>query len=168
METKKITTNETTAAMFARMFTELSAPAKVIPYLVAQIAYETGDFKSKLLKDHNNASGIVYTGRASQKNAVKGRPLPEDRRYFYAKFTTLNDWARDYMRVLSLKAKPLLATTPDDFITRLKSNGYFTAPLEQYKKGFDRYLKKYGNITPPAAGAGVILLLIGLTFLILK
>lgn len=168
METKKITTSETTAAMFARMFTELSAPAKVIPYLVAQVAYETGDFKSKLLKDHNNASGIVYTGRASQKNAVKGRPLPEDNRYFYAKFTTLADWAKDYLRVLNLKAKPLLATTPDEFITRLKSNGYFTAPLEQYKKGFEKYLKKYGKITQPAAGAGVIILLIGLTFLILR
>jgi len=167
METKKITASETTASMFARMFTELSAPARVIPYLVAQIAYETGDFKSKLLKDHNNASGIVYTGRASQKNAVKGRPLPEDGRYFNAKFTTLNDWAKDYMRVLSLKAKPLQATSPDDFITRLKSNGYFTAPVELYKKGFDKYLKKYGSTTAPA-GAGVILLLIGLTFLILR
>ena len=53
METKKTATaptaSETTAAMFARMFTELSAPAKVVPYLVAQVAYETGDFKSKLL-----------------------------------------------------------------------------------------------------------------------
>jgi hypothetical protein len=163
-----MTTSETTAAMFARIFTELSAPAKVIPYLVAQVAYETGDFKSKLLKDHNNASGIVFTGRASQKNAVKGRPLPEDGRYFYAKFATLNDWAKDYMRVLSLKAKPIQAISSDDFITRLKSNGYFTAPIELYKKGFEKYLKKYGKITPPAAGAGVILLLIGLTFLILR
>jgi len=167
METKKITASETTAAMFARMFTELSAPAKVIPYLVAQVAYETGDFKSKLLKDHNNASGIVYTGRASQKNAVKGRPLPEDGRYFYAKFTTLNDWAKDYLRVLNLKDKPIQATSPDDFVSRLKSNGYFTAPVELYKKGFDKYLKKYSSTTAPA-GAGVILLLIGLTFLILR
>lgn len=167
MESIKMTNNEA-AALFAKTFAELNAPAKVIPYLVAQIAYETGDFKSKLLKDHNNASGIVYTGRASQKNAVKGRPLPEDKRYFYAKFTTLADWAKDYLRVLNLKAKPLLASTPDEFVTRLKSNGYFTAPLEQYKKGFEKYLKKYGSTTAPAAGAGVILLLIGLTFLILR
>jgi hypothetical protein len=167
MEMLKLTNNEK-AALFAKIFSELKAPAKVIPYLVAQVAYETGDFKSKLLNDHNNASGIVFTGRTNQKNAVKGRPLPEDGRYFYAKFATLNDWAKDYMRVLSLKTKPLLATTPDDFITRLKSNGYFTAPVELYKKGFDRYLKKYGKITPPAAGAGVILLLIGLTFLIIR
>jgi hypothetical protein len=167
MESTKLTSNET-AALFAKTFAELKAPAKVIPYLVAQVAYETGDFKSKLLKDHNNASGIVYTGRASQKNAVKGRPLPEDNRYFYAKFATLNDWAKDYMRVLSLKAKPLQATSSDDFITRLKSNGYFTAPVELYKKGFERYLKKYGSTAAPAAEAGVILLLIGLTFLILR
>jgi hypothetical protein len=167
MESLKMTSNEA-AALFAKTFAELKAPAKVIPYLVAQVAYETGDFKSKLLKDHNNASGIVYTGRASQKNAVKGRPLPEDGRYFYAKFATLNDWAKDYMRVLNLKAKPIQATSADDFITRLKSNGYFTAPVELYKKGFDKYLKKYGSTTAPAAGAGVIILLIGLTFLILR
>lgn len=170
MDTKKqattTTTSEQTAARFARMFTELNAPPLVVPFLVAQVAYETGDFKSKLLKDHNNASGIVWTGKSTQKNATKGRPLPEDPRYFYAKFDTLNDWARDYLRVLNLRSKPIQATTADDFITRLKANGYFTAPQELYKKGFDKYLKKYGKISVP--GAGLLLLLIGAAFLLLK
>jgi len=71
------------------------------------------------------------------------------------------------LRVLNLKDKPIQATSPDDFVSRLKSNGYFTAPVELYKKGFDKYLKKYSSTTAPA-GAGVILLLIGLTFLILR
>jgi hypothetical protein len=166
MDTQKKTTSETTAANFARIFTALNAPPPVVPFLVAQVAYETGNFKSKLLKDHNNASGIVWTGKASQKNATKGRPLPEDPRYFYAKFATLQDWARDYIRVLSLKNKPIQATTADDFVARLKANGYFTAPVEQYKKGFMSYLKKYGTIAPPAAG--VLLLLIGVAYLLLK
>jgi hypothetical protein len=166
MDTKKTTTNETTAANFARMFTELNAPPLVIPFLVAQVAYETGNFKSKLLKDHNNASGIVWTGKASQKNATKGRPLPEAPQYFYAKFDTLKDWARDYIRVLNLRNKPIQAASADDFIQRLKANGYFTAPIEQYRKGFMTYLKKYGKIAPPAAGA--LLLLIGVAYLLLK
>ena len=169
MDTKKqttTTTSEQTAREFARMFTALNVAPPVVPLLVAQVAYETGDFKSKLLKDHNNASGIVWTGKASQKNATKGRPLPEDPRYNYAKFDTLNDWARDYIRVLNLRAKPIQATTADDFITRLKANGYFTAPVEQYKKGFERYLRKYGKIAAP--GAGLLLLLIGAAFLLLR
>jgi hypothetical protein len=165
MDTKKQTTTETTAAEFARIFTGLGAPAAAVPYMVAQTAYETGDFKSKLLKDHNNASGIVWTGKATQKNAIKGRPLPEDPRYFYAKFDTLQDWARDYIRVLNLKTKPIQATTPEDFVKRLKANGYFSAPLEQYKKGFDKYLTKYGKIAAPSIG--IIVLLIGAAYLFL-
>lgn len=170
MDTKKqttTTTSEQTAREFARMFTGLNVAPSVVPLLVAQVAYETSDFKSKLLQDHNNASGIVWTGKASQKNATKGRPLPEAPQYNYAKFDTLNDWARDYIRVLNLRAKPIQATSPDDFITRLKKNGYFTAPVEQYKKGFERYLKKYGKIAAPGSAA-LILLLIGAAFLFLK
>lgn len=161
------TTSEQRAQEFARMFTSLNVAPPVVPFLVAQVAYETADFKSKLLQDHNNASGIVWTGKASQKNATKGRPLPEDPRYNYAKFDTLNDWARDYVRVLNLRAKPIQATTADDFVKRLKANGYFTAPVELYKKGFERYLRKYGKIAAPGA-AGLILLLIGAAFLLLK
>lgn len=167
MDTKKQkTTNEQTAETFARMFTQLNAPSVAVPFMVAQVAYETGNFKSKLLRDHNNASGIVFTGKASQKNATKGRPLPEDPRYNYAKFATLNDWARDYIRVLNLRAKPIQATTPEDFITRLKANGYFTAPIELYRKGFDRYLKQYGKVIAP--GAGLMLVIIAAAFLLLK
>lgn len=167
METiKKTTTNEPTAADFVNLFTSLNAPASVIPYMVAQIAHETADFKSKLLKDHNNASGIVWTGTKAQKNATKGRPLPEAPAYNYAKFATLKDWAIDYLRVLNLRSKPIQATSPDDFLIRLKKNGYFTAPIEQYKKGFVKYLKKYGKISAP--GAGIVLLLIGIAYLLYK
>lgn len=160
METK--TQNKLyTAADFYKLFTGL-VPANVLPWVVAQVAHETADFKSALLYDHNNASGITFANKpALQKNAVKGRPLPEDPRYNYAKFATLKDWAVDYIRIINRGAnKPLSANTVDEFINRLKANGYFTAPLETYRAAIKKFLKKYGGISPAIGGSAAIILLL--------
>lgn len=153
---------------FADMFAALGVKSSVIPFMVAQTAFETGNFKSKLFKDHNNATGIVFTGKTNQKNATKGRPLPEDGRYFYAKFNTLEDWAKDYVRILSMKSKPIEATNVDDFVVRLKANKYFSAPIEEYSKGVKTYLRKYANVKISAGTGGILLLLIGAAFFLLR
>lgn len=163
MDTK--TASKYTAKDFANLFAGIGVPANKIAWLVAQVAHETGDFKSRLLYDHNNGSGIVFTGKKTQKNATKGRPLPENPQYNYAIFATIKDWAIDYLRILNLKTKPIAANTPDEFVNRLKANGYFTANIDAYKKSFMKYLKKYGNIAPPIAGALLLFLGIGWLFL---
>lgn len=149
-----------TAQDFANLFSSIGVKKEIIPFLVAQVALETGDFKSKLLYDHNNASGIVYIGKpATQKNAKKGRVLPEDKRYNYAMFDTLKDWGVDYVRVLNRgKIKPLEATTIDEYANALKQNKYFSADFEAYKKILVAKLKKYKDIAP-VAGAGIVVLL---------
>jgi hypothetical protein len=155
------TANKYTAQDFANIFSGLGVPANKVAWLVAQVAHETADFKSKLLYDHNNASGIVFTGRKTQKNATKGRPLPEAPQYNYAMFATIKDWAIDYLRVLNLRNKPIAANTPDEFINRLKANGYFTANIDAYKKSFLKYLAKYGKVAAPIAGTLVLLIAVG-------
>jgi hypothetical protein len=146
-----------TAQDFVNVFTKAGVNPSILPFLVAQVAHETGNFKSKLLRDHNNGSGITWINNSKvQKNAKKGRPLPEDPRYFYAKFDTLQDWAIDHVRVLNRKSKPIQATNVDDFVSRLKANGYFTAPIEIYKKAVAKFYNQYKNIlpSPGAAAAG--------------
>ena len=153
---------------FADMFAALGVKPNVIPFMVAQTAFETGNFKSRLYNDHNNATGIVFTGKSTQKNATKGRPLPEDSRYNYAKFATLQDWAADYVRILKMGNKPIEADNVDDFVSRLKANKYFSAPIEEYAAGVKTYLRKYSNVKVSAGAGGVLLLLIGVAFFLMK
>lgn len=155
---------------FINVFNKAGVNANILPFVVAQVAHETGNFKSKLLADHNNGSGITFINKPNvQKNAVKGRPLPENPKYFYAKFDTLQDWANDHVRVLKLKSKPIEATNVDDFVNRLKANGYFTAPIELYKKAVTKFYNQYKNLAPsPAAGGGIIAVILIAAFLIYK
>jgi hypothetical protein len=160
METKT-SSKKYTAQDFYTLFAGL-VPANILPYIVAQVAHETADFKSKLLYDHNNASGIVFANKpALQKNATKGRVLPEDSRYNYAKFATLKDWAVDYIRIINRgKNKPLAAPTVEEYVNRLKANGFFTATLESYLTGVKKFMKKYSKLTPATTGGGVAIILV--------
>lgn len=163
-----------TAQDFVNVFTKAGANPAILPYLVAQVAHETGNFKSKLLRDHNNGSGITWINNPKiQKNATKGRPLPEDPRYFYAKFDTLQDWANDHVRILSRKSKPIQATNVDDFVNRLKADKYFTAPIEVYKKAVAKFYNKFKDILPTPAtaatgGTAIVIALIAFFLLIKK
>jgi hypothetical protein len=158
MEAKK---NKYKAQDFYNLFAGL-VPANILPYIVAQVAHETADFNSRLLYDHNNATGITFANKPKlQKNAIKGRPLPEAPQYNYAKFASLNDWAVDYLRLINRgKNKPLEALTIEDYVARLKANKFFTDTVERYTAGVKRYLKKYGKIKPVVTGGAITLLLI--------
>jgi hypothetical protein len=158
---------------FVNVFSKAGVNANILPFLVAQVAHETGNFKSKLLADHNNGSGITWINNPKiQKNASKGRPLPEDARYFYAKFDTLQDWAIDHVRVLKRGTKPIEATNVDDFVDRLKANKYFTAPIEVYKKAVNKFYNQFKNILPSpgaaGAGGGIIVIALIAVFLLYK
>lgn len=158
MEQKK---NKYTAQDFYNLFAG-KVPANILPFIVAQVAHETADFNSRLLYDHNNATGITFANKPKmQKNAVKGRPLPEAPQYNYARFDTLNDWAVDYLRLINKgKNKPLAALTVDDYIVRLKANNFFTDTIERYTAGVKKYLKKYSKLKPVVTGGAISLMLI--------
>ena len=144
--------NRSNALKFANLFYSIGVPVEKIPFLLAQVAHETGNFKSKQLLKNNNASGIVFANKPNlQKNATNsGDVLPEtsdSHPYYYAKFATLKDWAVDYLRILNRgKNKPLEQSTIEGFVAALKANGYFTASEELYLKAVKKFHEIYKDI----------------------
>jgi len=124
---------------------------KAKSFLMAQILVETGFFnsKNKVFELNNNASGILYTGSSGQisNGATKGSERPTKEGGNYAKFENLNDWAKEYYRVLNRGVMPLNAININDFAGKLKLNNYFTDSLEVYRKNlnfFYNFLIKNG------------------------
>lgn len=147
------------------------ASPTVVPFLLSQVAHETGNFDSRVYRENNNASGIMFINNPTrQKNASRGRAFPQrewpspTRPLYYANFATLKDWAIDYLRIIG--KTPQTATNLTQYATLLKNRGYYTAPLADYAKALNVHytkLKKAGlldNLT--ATGAKILPLLIGL------
>lgn len=119
-----------------------------IKFALSQILLETGQFstKSNVFKLNNNYSGIKFINKPIQV-AVKGSPVPPSERVspanspinWYAKFSDVGAWAKDYVRILNLKKnKPLQAVSIDDFHKRLTANKYYDTSKQ---KNIDNYLK---------------------------
>jgi len=113
----------------------------VADWVAAQASFESTGFTSNVGKKDNNWSGIKWLNKPYQKNASKGIKSPDGG--YYAKFDTWQDWARDLYRILHLggAAAPVNAATLEDYVHRLKNNGYFGASEASYLKGVKRYLK---------------------------
>lgn len=137
--------NLTEAKKIYRALLDAGAPREAMPLLMAQVAHETGDFVSRVSAENNNASGIMWINKPKQKNATRGRAFPEaeqpkdkKRRYYYANFATLKDWAVDYLRIIG--AYVTKAKTPEEFAGMLKAKGYYTAPQSLYSKALRAHL----------------------------
>mgnify|MGYP003648012305 FL=1 len=128
--------------------------SKQLSFALSQVLLETGNFSksSTVYKENNNFSGIKWINKPYQKNAIKGSLSPEGN--YYAKFNTPEDWANDYIRILSLKrskntiGRPIDAENIEDFNNRLYANSYYsTLPgaKESYLKNLQFWLKKLGS-----------------------
>jgi hypothetical protein len=126
----------------------LGLNSEQVKFALSQILLETGQFgkSSNVVKLNNNYSGIKFINKPYQV-AVKGSPVPPGERVtpesspinFYAKFSDVGAWAKDYVRILNLKKnKPLQAVSIDDFHKRLTANKYYDT---SNKKNIDNYLK---------------------------
>jgi hypothetical protein len=121
--------------------------ADTMPFLLAQVAFETGHFKNAGARLDNNFSGIRYFG---QKGATAGTPAPKNEGAApYAHYATPDDWAKDYIRILTRvgKARPLEAKTPEQFAHALKLNGYYTASESQYAAGIRNLYKNFSLLS---------------------
>lgn len=148
-----------------------ASPA-ILPFLICQVAHETGDFDSRVLRQNNNASGIMWINKPlKQKNAKKGLAYPSrEGRYFYAHFATLKDWAIDYLRVIG--RTPQSAKNLTDYANKLRARGYYTDPADKYAKALESHRKKLikaGLLSKPqtaSAGTGgliaAVILAVGL------
>ena len=124
---------------------------KDLLFALAQSAHETKNYTDEKITSHNNPSGITFINNPDrQKNATKGRPLPENPKYSYAKFKTLNDWAKDYKRIIGKAITSSSDTT--SYATALGAKGYFEVSprypkaIQHYAEGLDYHLKNIQRI----------------------
>lgn len=110
-------------------------------WILAQILHETGAKQSPLAK-LNNLSGITFN---HQRLALdSGIALPENKLYTYAKYKSVGDWFLDYSRIVDKSLRN--AKSLYEYAEKLKAQGYYTAPLEDYRKAliyFNDNQKKY-------------------------
>lgn len=119
--------------------------------VMAKVAHETGGFNSRVFLSLNNASGIKWINKPFQP-ATKGTLSPEGN--FYAKYANLNDWAKDYLRILNMgKIKPLQATDTATFAKMLKDKRYYTDTVANYAKGLNRWQSILSKNNIQAIGA---------------
>jgi len=162
--------NEANAKKVLQALAAAGAPVTAIPFLMAQVAHETGTFNSRVFAENNNASGIMFINNpARQKNATRGRAFPRnewpaaDRPLYYANYATLKDWAVDYLRIVGKTVQQ--AKTLEQYATALKNRRYYTAPLAQYAAALRAHYNKlqksgyFQNIA--ATGSNILPLFIG-------
>lgn len=123
----------------------------VAGFVVAQCAYETGDFCSPLCNAYNNCSGNKYvaaTGVLCGNNAYK---LASG----FAAYTSVKWWLLDYIRIISLSryGKILQSVSLADFVNCLWRGGYFgvtypngTETAQNYYNGCRHYYQYYQNL----------------------
>jgi len=127
--------NIANAKLILTALIDAGAKPVVIPFLMSQIAHETGNFASRVFKSNNNASGIMFINKPlKQKNATRGLPYPKrEGKYFYANFASLKDWAVDYLRIIG--KLPMQAISLPDYAAKLRARGYYTDTVQNYTKG---------------------------------
>lgn len=123
-----------------------------LKFALSQLLLETGQFTkdSQVATLNNNLSGIRYINKPYQK-ATQGSAVPISERVqpasnplnYYAKFSTLQDWANDYKRILSIKSKPIAANDLNEFNNRLALNGYYDTRRPNAKQNYLNLLKFY-------------------------
>jgi flagellum-specific peptidoglycan hydrolase FlgJ len=117
--------------------------AEVAKVMIAQMAYESNNFKSNLAQKYNNFAGITYVTRHKDKGFGKYYSVA-DRNNFVI-FPDVESFVDDYLYVLKL---PRYNNAWNDsnlltFVQRLKQGGYFTADERTY---YDGVLNQYVNL----------------------
>lgn len=107
-------------------------PAKLERILLTQVAHESDSGTSKKAQKYNNYSGIKCNNHGLSNGCVDK----------FATYATINNWASDYKRVLSLSpGRPIDAINAQDFLDRLDKNNYFIEP------GIDRQKQRVAYAT---------------------
>ena len=124
-------------ALFIRgLLKETGLVNPVLTWAVAQCYFETNAWKNNGYLKYNNASGIKFAG---QRGASKG---PNG----YAIFVNWQYWAKAMYHELTKGTHPYWATSVEEYVDRLKSNGYFESSAVNYLNGINNALRILGEI----------------------
>jgi len=125
--------------LFYKLLLDNKVNENIVPYLLAQIAFESAFFTDPKLKTLNNPAGITWNVNYNKRSGTsKGSLRPPKEGGNYVKFDSLETAIKDYLRIVNKKGslgKPTEASTLENFVDRLKANGYFTDDKQKYKTG---------------------------------
>lgn len=107
--------------------------------ILAKADLESGAFKNKLTREHNNVFSMLHSKRDPY--SVCGCGFAEGR-IGYASYPTIEDQVYAYIWYTKKKKYPKEAT-PAQYVRFMKSKGYFEANENLYLKGLLSRLDKY-------------------------
>jgi Na+-transporting methylmalonyl-CoA/oxaloacetate decarboxylase gamma subunit len=112
---------------------ELDEKMKV--FITAQAMHETGIFTSPLYLNHNNAYGMNMPSK--RKTTAIGQTESG-----FAIYDSVEDSIKDLMLYFEEFNAPDTFANSLDYVTWIKSNGYFTDSLKTYSNGVAKHLVK--------------------------
>jgi len=107
--------------------------------IIAQAKHESGNFRSKLFKKHNNLFGMMHP--RVRPTLSKGSLARAEGRAGYASFETIENSVQDYILWMKFNDLPTTFSSPKDYASTLKSKRYFTDDLSRYTKALEKHLK---------------------------
>lgn len=103
--------------------------------LIAQAAFETGNFASRIFKENNNLFGMKLP-RVRQTTAT-------GEKYGHAKFSSLEDSIQDMRLYFNSVKIPTVFNSVSSYVKTLVQKKYFEASPEAYENGVEHYYDVY-------------------------
>jgi hypothetical protein len=111
-------------------------------FATAQAAHETGGFTSAIFKSNNNCFGMKY---AHQVNAQGEKNGYADYKGIENSVADLVAWITRHRLTISVIPFNSPITTIEQYVSFLKSNGYFEAKESEYLRGCKYFYDKIFN-----------------------
>lgn len=106
--------------------------------IIAQAKLESGNFKNKLTRKHNNIFAMRHPSR--RPTTSLGPLATAEKRKGYASYASIEDATRDFLMYLEyVKLQPKYKSTYA-YVSDLKRKRYFESNLDHYVKGIKYYL----------------------------
>ena len=118
-------------------------PNNLIPWSAALSLYETNYLQNGPARNGNNFSNIVYTKNSPYQAGPGYKQSKGAGGNTFARYSTPEDWAKDFKRVLSLHLHgpaAIDASGWSDFFRRLKVNRYYDQDEATYKNNVYKLL----------------------------
>lgn len=105
-------------------------------FIVAQAKHESGNFKSKLFREHNNAFGMRFP-RVRPTTAAHGGACAEGKTG-YASYCSVEDSAEDVVRWLEFNSVDKNIGSIDKYVKVLRKKKYFTDKESKYLRSLKK------------------------------
>jgi uncharacterized FlgJ-related protein len=110
---------------------------RMVKIILAQASLESGGFKSKLSRTHNNVFGMRHPSKRPT-TSLGGLARAEGRNG-YASYASIEDSVRDYILYYRFINAP--DTTTKEYVTFLKQKRYYESDEKLYLKLVEKWIK---------------------------